>query len=387
MAMPLPATSLDLCQALIRCPSVTPQDGGSLALLESVLKQAGFAAERVTFQEPGQPDIENLYARIGTSAPYLIFAGHTDVVPVGDQAKWRFDPFSGEITEGAIWGRGASDMKGAVAAFAMAACSYVAKHGLEKGSIGFLITGDEEGPAVNGTVKLLDWAAARGEHFDHCLVGEPTNPDMLGDMIKIGRRGSLNGTLTVYGKQGHVAYPRRAENPIPWLVRFVEVLGSMPLDDGTAHFDASNLEVVTIDVGNPAWNVIPAEAKARFNIRFNDLWTPESLAAELQQRCELLQSPLRFDLHFEPCNASAFITPPDRFTELVSYAIEAHTGRKPVLSTTGGTSDARFIRGFCPVLEFGLVGATMHMVNEHVAVADIETLTKIYGSVIEAYFA
>jgi len=385
--MTFPATSLDLCQALIRCPSVTPQDGGSLGLLEGVLKDAGFTTERVTFQEPGQPDIDNLYARIGTGAPYLIFAGHTDVVPAGDQTKWRFDPFSGEVTEGAIWGRGASDMKGAVAAFATAACAYVAKHGLAKGSIGFLITGDEEGPAVNGTVKLLDWAAAKGEHFDHCLVGEPTNPDALGDMIKIGRRGSLNGTLTVYGKQGHVAYPHRAENPIPWLARFIEVLNGMPLDYGTPHFDASNLEIVGLEAGNAAWNVIPAEAKARFNIRFNDLWTPETLAAELHERCAVLQAPLRFELHFEPCNALAFMTAPDKFTELVSNAIETHTGRKPALSTTGGTSDARFIRAFCPVLEFGLVGATMHQVNEHVAVADIETLTKIYESVLEAYFA
>jgi succinyl-diaminopimelate desuccinylase len=385
--MTLPLTPLELCQALIRCPSVTPQDGGSLALLESVLKGAGFATERVTFQEPGQPDIDNLYARIGTGAPYLIFAGHTDVVPVGDQAQWRFDPFAGEITEGAIWGRGASDMKGAVAAFAMAASAYVAKHGVPKGSIGFLITGDEEGPAVNGTVKLLDWATSKGEYFDHCIVGEPTNPDALGDMIKIGRRGSLNGTLTVHGKQGHVAYPHRAENPIPWLARFIEVLNGMPLDDGTPHFDASNLEIVNIDVGNPAWNVIPAEAKARFNIRFNDLWTPDTLAEELQRRCGLLQAPLRFDLHFEPCNALAFVTMPDRFTELVAQAIETHTGRKPALSTTGGTSDARFIRAFCPVLEFGLVGATMHAVNEHVAVADVEMLTKIYESILEAYFA
>ncbi len=385
--MPLPTNALDLCQALIRCPSVTPQDGGSLALLESVLKASGFTAERVTFGEPGQPDIENLYARTGTGAPYLVFAGHTDVVPVGDAAQWRFDPFSGEITEGAIWGRGASDMKGAVAAFAIAACAYVAKHGAPKGSIGFLITGDEEGPAVNGTIKLLDWAKAKGEHFDHCIVGEPTNPDGLGDMIKIGRRGSLNGTLTVHGKQGHVAYPHRAENPIPWLARFIEVLQGMPLDDGTPHFDASNLEIVNVDAGNPAWNVIPAEAGARFNIRFNDLWTPDTLAEELQRRCGLLQAPLPFELRFEPCNALAFITEPDRFTKLVSQAIETHTGRKPVLSTTGGTSDARFIRAFCPVLEFGLVGATMHAVNEHVAVADVEMLTKIYESILEAYFA
>jgi succinyl-diaminopimelate desuccinylase len=277
-------------------------------------------------------------------------------------------------------------MKGAVAAFATAACDYIKNHAL-KGSIGFLITGDEEGPAVNGTVKLLDWALSRGERFDHCIVGEPTNPDQLGDVIKIGRRGSLNGTLTVLGKQGHVAYPRRAQNPIPWLARFIEVLSGMPLDDGTPHFDASNLEVVNIEVGNSATNVIPAQAKARFNIRFNDLWRPDTLAEELQKRCAELQAPTVFELQFEPCNALAFITQPDRFTELVSRAIDKQTGRKPTLSTTGGTSDARFISAVCPVLEFGLVGATMHQVDEHVAIADIEALTKIYEAILEAYFA
>ncbi|HYP57229.1 MAG TPA: succinyl-diaminopimelate desuccinylase [Beijerinckia sp.] len=380
----MPQTALDLTRALIQCPSVTPQDGGALGVLESTLKQAGFATHRVTFSDRDTPDIDNLYARIGTGAPYLVFAGHTDVVPVGDAAHWRFDPFSAELSEGAVWGRGAADMKGAVAAFAAAACDFVAKHGVPKGSIGFLITGDEEGPSINGTDKLLRWAYERGERFDHCLVGEPTNPDHLGDMIKIGRRGSLNGTLIAQGKQGHVAYPQRADNPIPHLMKLIEALIATPLDSGTEHFDASNLEIVAIESGTRAFNVIPAEAKARLNIRFNDLWTPDTLQAELRKRLDATGA--RYTLSFEPCNALAFLTPPEGFTALVSEAIEGETGRKPVLSTTGGTSDARFIRAYCPVLEFGLVGQTMHMVDERVAMADIEGLTRIYTAILERYF-
>lgn len=382
----LPTSALDLTRALIRCPSVTPEDAGSLPLLERLLKEHGFAAERVTFAEPGQASIDNLYARIGTGAPFLVFAGHTDVVPVGDRAAWRFDPFSAELADDMVWGRGAADMKGAIAAFATAAIAFTAKYGTATGSIGFLITGDEEGPAVNGTIKLLEWAKAKGERFDHCLVGEPTNPQTLGDMIKIGRRGSLTGTLVVNGKQGHVAYPQRAENPIPPLLRLLQALIAPPLDQGTTHFDASNLEIVTVDVGNPATNVIPAKAQARFNIRFNDRWTPETLAAEIAQRCAGVAEGARYALSFDPCNALAFITEPDRFTTLVTEAIARHTGRKPQLSTSGGTSDARFIRAYCPVVEFGLVGNTMHMVDERVAVADIETLTAIYGEILERYF-
>jgi succinyl-diaminopimelate desuccinylase len=379
-------TALDLCRALIRCPSVTPEDAGSLPLLEALLKEHGFATERVTFAEAGLPAIDNLYARIGTGAPYLIFAGHTDVVPIGDRSAWRFDPFSAELAEDMVWGRGASDMKGAIAAFASAALGFIAKHGTAKGSIGFLITGDEEGPAVNGTAKLLDWAKAKGERFDHCLLGEPTNPEALGDMVKIGRRGSLNGTLIVEGKQGHVAYPQRADNPIPHLLRLLAALIAPPLDAGTAHFDPSNLEIVSIDVGNPAANVIPAKAQARFNVRFNDLWTDATLAAEIERRCAAIAGSARYKLAFDPCNALAFVTEPDRFTALVTEAIAKRTGRFPKLSTSGGTSDARFIRSFCPVVEFGLVGATMHMVDERVAVADIETLSAIYADILENYF-
>ena len=312
-----PLSARDLARALIRCPSVTPKDAGALALLENVLKTAGFATTRVTFSEPGTPDVDNLYARIGTGAPYLVFAGHTDVVPPGDRAHWRFDPFAAEVADGMIFGRGASDMKGAVAAFAAAAAAYVAEQGTIKGSIGFLISGDEEGPAINGTAKLLAWAQGRGERFDHCLVGEPTSASRLGDAIKIGRRGSLNARLVVHGVQGHVAYPQRADNPIPHLLRLLDALIATPFDQGTVHFEPSNLEIVTIDVGNPAMNVIPAKAHAHFNVRFNDLWTPATLEAEIARRCARAAKAARYELSFEPCNASAFLTEPDRFTDLV----------------------------------------------------------------------
>ncbi len=278
------ASAIELCRALVRRPSVTPDDAGAQGVLEARLKAAGFATETVVFSEPGTPDIQNLYARIGTGAPHLVFAGHTDVVPPGNAADWRFDPFAAEIAEGAIYGRGVADMKGAIAAFAAAAIAFVERHGARQGSISLLITGDEEGPAINGTEKLLRFAHERGASFNHCILGEPTNPDALGQMIKIGRRGSLNGTLRVRGRQGHVAYPARAKNPIPPFVRLIAALTAAPLDAGTAHFDASNLEIVSVDVGNPAFNVIPAEARARFNIRFNDLWTPEALAGELCKR-------------------------------------------------------------------------------------------------------
>jgi succinyl-diaminopimelate desuccinylase len=382
--MAMTTTAVDLCRALVRCRSVTPEDGGALGILEATQKQAGFATHRIVFSEAGTPDIDNLYARIGTTAPFLAFAGHTDVVPVGDATNWRSDPFAGEVADGAIWGRGTADMKGGVAAFAAAACTFVARRRLPKGSIGFLITGDEEGPAINGTEKLLRWAYEKGERFDHCIVGEPTSFEVLGDTIKIGRRGCLNGTLIVAGRQGHAAYPERADNPIPKLMALLDALTAAPLDKGTPRFDASNLEIVSVDVGNPAFNVIPAEARARFNIRFNDLWEPETLAAELRRRLDSVG--MKFALEFEPCNAPAFLTTPDSFTTLVTDAVEKKTGRRPALSTSGGTSDARFIRAYCPVIEFGLVGATAHMVDEHVAVADVEALTEIYATILESYF-
>jgi succinyl-diaminopimelate desuccinylase len=332
--------------------------------------------------------VENLYARYGTARPCLLFAGHTDVVPPGDPGRWRHGPFSGQVEGGEVFGRGAVDMKGGIACMAAAALSYLADRPEPLGSIAFLITGDEEGPAVNGTVKLLAWAAERGERFDHCVLGEPTNPNRLGDMIKIGRRGSLTGHLVVHGTQGHVAYPHLADNPIRGLMRLADALLAAPLDAGTAHFDASNLELTSVDVGNPAANVIPAEARATFNIRFNDLWSPESLGEEIARRLrEAAGNAIRHTLTFEPTNAVAFLTRPDRFTALVADAIEAETGLRPALSTTGGTSDARFIKDYCPVLEFGLVGQTMHQVDERVAVADLDRLAAIYRRLLDHYFS
>jgi succinyl-diaminopimelate desuccinylase len=379
---------LALAQALIRCPSVTPEEGGALSFLADRLSRAGFSVERPVFSEPGTPDIQNLYARIGTAGPVLVFAGHTDVVPPGEVGSWTHGPFSGEVADGFLYGRGAVDMKGGIACMLAATLAFLDRHGPDfGGSIAFLVTGDEEGPAVNGTVKLLDWAKARGERFDHCLLGEPTNPDTLGEMIKIGRRGSLTGRITVHGRQGHVAYPHRAENPIPGLLRLASALIADPLDGGTAHFDASNLEFTTIDVGNPATNVIPASAKAVFNVRFNDDWTADTLGAEIRRRLEAAAgNAVRFSLDLQPSNSPAFLTQPDAFVDRVADAIEAETGRRPALSTTGGTSDARFIKDACPVIEFGLVGRTMHETDERVAVADLDRLTAIYGRVLDAYF-
>ena len=379
---------LALAQALIRCPSVTPEEGGALSFLADRLSRAGFSVERPVFSEPGTPDIQNLYARIGTAGPVLVFAGHTDVVPPGETEAWTHGPFSGDVADGFLYGRGAVDMKGGIACMLAATLAFLDRHGPDfGGSIAFLVTGDEEGPAVNGTVKLLDWAKARGERFDHCLLGEPTNPDTLGEMIKIGRRGSLTGRITVHGRQGHVAYPHRAENPIPGLLRLASALTADPLDGGTAHFDASNLEFTTIDVGNPATNVIPASAKAVFNVRFNDDWTADTLGAEIRRRLEAAAgNAVRFSLDLQPSNSPAFLTQPDAFVDRVADAIEAETGRRPALSTTGGTSDARFIKDACPVIEFGLVGRTMHETDERVAVADLDRLTAIYGRVLDAYF-
>ncbi|MFL5054175.1 MAG: succinyl-diaminopimelate desuccinylase [Microvirga sp.] len=383
----LDTSPLALAQALIRCPSVTPEEGGALSFIAQVLGDAGFEVHRPVFSAEGTPDVENLYARFGVGHPHLVFAGHTDVVPPGDAARWRHDPFGGIVEGGELFGRGATDMKGGVACMMAAALAYLADHPDFSGSIGFLITGDEEGPAVNGTVKLLDWAKAKGERFDHCILGEPTNPEALGDMIKIGRRGSLTGRLVVHGKQGHVAYPQLAENPIAGMVRLVAALKAEPLDGGTAHFDASNLEFTTLDVGNPATNVIPMEARATFNIRFNDRWSPDSLEAELRARLHAAAgNAVRYTASFDPTNAVAFMTAPDSFGFLIE-AIEAVTGRRPALSTTGGTSDARFIKNHCPVVEFGLVGQTMHQVDERVAVADLDRLAAIYRNALERYFS
>ena len=381
----VPPSVTTILQALLRCPSITPVDGGALDVLQGLLEPAGFTVHRLRFSEAGQPDVDNLYARLGTTAPNLVFAGHTDVVPPGDAASWRYPPFSGEIADGKIWGRGACDMKGGVAAAVAAVLAHLARGGAPNGSISFLITGDEEGPAVNGTPKLLDWARDRGERFDHCVLGEPTNPGRLGEMIKIGRRGSLTGEIVVEGRQGHVAYPHLADNPIPRLMRLLVALKAEPLDAGTAHFDPSNLEVVTVDTGNPSANVIPAEVRARFNVRFNESWSPETLQAEIRRRLSGAEAGAH-RLTFAPCNALAFLTEPGRFVKLFSEIVEAETGLVPKLSTTGGTSDARFITRDCPVLEFGLVGATMHAVDENVRLEDLDRLQAIYGALIGRYF-
>ncbi len=379
-------TALEVLQALLRCPSVTPAEAGALDVLQSLLEPAGFAVHRLTFSEPGTPDVANLYARIGTEAPNLVFAGHVDVVPPGDASSWRHPPFSGAVEDGMIWGRGACDMKGGVAAAVAAALDHVARRGTPKGSISFLITGDEEGPAVNGTAKLLNWARERGEVFEACILGEPTNPTRMGEMIKIGRRGSLTGEIVIEGRQGHVAYPYLADNPIPRLMRVLAALKAEPLDAGTAHFDPSNLEVATVDTGNPSANVIPAQCRARFNIRFNDTWTPDTLAAEIRRRVEGAEAGVH-RLEFLPCNALAFVTEPGPFTQIVAETVEAETGIAPVLSTTGGTSDARFITRDCPVVEFGLVGQTMHAVDERVSLDDLTKLQAVYVGVLRRFFA
>jgi succinyl-diaminopimelate desuccinylase len=382
------ADPVALAREFLRCPSVTPQEGGALSLLEKVLSGAGFAVHRVVFSEPGADDVENLYARIGAAGPHLVLAGHTDVVPPGEEARWRHPPFAGEIVDGVLFGRGAVDMKGAIACKLAAVLDHLAANGGQpKGSISFLITGDEEGIAVNGTVKLLQWVAARGEKFDHCVLGEPTNARRLGDMVKIGRRGSLNGTLIVAGTQGHVAYPALADNPVHRIVAIMAAMVAEPLDAGSSHFDPSNLEFTSVDVGNKTVNVIPSEARARFNIRFNDHHTQASLKTLVEARAGTAAQGGHFRIEWDPSNADVFLTKPGPFVELVSAAIAEVTGRQPELSTTGGTSDARFIKDYCPVVEFGLVNATMHKIDENVPTDDLLGLTAIYRRILDRYFA
>jgi len=375
-----------LTRDLVRCASVTPEEGGALALIEAVLKPYGFDVHRPVFSEAGTPDVENLHARLGTEGPVLVFAGHTDVVPAGDASAWSRAPFDGAIEDGVLWGRGACDMKAGVAAAIAAVLDHLDAGGRIPGSVVFLITGDEEGPAVNGTVKLLEWATARGERFDGCILGEPTNPDAMGDMMKIGRRGSLSFDIEVEGVAGHVAYQHLAKNPIDGLMRLMAALKATALDHGTPHFLPSNLEFTTIEVGNKARNVIPGAARVEGNIRFNDLWTSVSLGEELKRRLAGVNDAPNYRLVLHPSNAEAFLTAPGPFVELVSEAVRAVTGRRPELSTTGGTSDARFIRNYCPVIEFGVVGQTMHKVDERVAISDIDILTAIYRRAIERFF-
>ena len=378
-----------LARDLLRCPSVAPAEGGALALLQERLEAAGFTVERPVFSDHDTPDVENLFATIGTGSPNFVFAGHTDVVPAGDESAWSHAPFGGEIVDGVLYGRGAVDMKGGIASFAAAALSFLEERGEGfNGRISFLITGDEEGPAVNGTVKLLKWAEEQGHAFDACIVGEPTNPDTLGDAIKVGRRGSLTGTLTVTGVQGHVAYPHLARNPLPDLVHLVAALNDLSLDAGNERFQPSNLEMTTIDVGNTATNVIPRQAEASFNIRFNDIWSVETLSARVRKALEAVTGlSCNWTLEFARDASESFLTNDTVLIEALGTAIEAETGRRPELSTGGGTSDARFIKDYCPVVEFGLVGQTMHKVDEQVPVDDLDRLAAIYRRFLDSYFA
>jgi succinyl-diaminopimelate desuccinylase len=377
-----PINALNLAQALIRCASVTPQDSGALDVLQKALEALGFRCERMRFEEPGADPVDNLYARLGTASPNFCFAGHTDVVPVGD--GWTVDPFKAEVINGQLYGRGASDMKSAIAAFVEAASRFLAA-GKPPGSISLLITGDEEGDAINGTRKMLAVLKARGETLDACLVGEPTNPMKLGEMIKIGRRGSLTAKLTVFGTAGHAAYPHLADNPIPRLLAMLTAITAEPLDKGSDHFQASTLAITTVDVGNAATNVIPGMARAGFNIRFNDLHSGKALSDWLRATFNKIAPPDTYELSIK-ISGESFITPPGPLSTMVADAVKATLGVTPELSTTGGTSDARFIKDACPVCEFGMVGQTMHKADERCAVVDIENLSAIYLRVLQSYF-
>lgn len=370
--------AIELAQKLIKCPSVTPADAGALPLLARYLEDAGFTCHMLPFGE-----INNLYATIGSGAPHMMYAGHTDVVPTGPLDKWTHGPFDAVIEDGILYGRGASDMKSSVAAFAVSAASYVKEHSIENGTISLLITGDEEDKAIDGTVKVLGWMKEQGITPDVCLVGEPSNADAIGEEIRIGRRGSLTGFLTVSGKQGHVAYPQRADNSMPRLVTLLSALDGLHIDDGTAFFPASNLEITSINVDNTADNVIPAGGRATFNIRFNDLWSGESLATKIRETLDATDEP--YEITFR-ASAESFLTQPGDWSALLQSVITEETGRTPELSTRGGTSDARFIHTLCPVLEFGVLNRTIHQIDEHVAVSDVELITKIYGKIIARYF-
>ncbi len=371
-----------LAKALIACPSVTPRTAGAFNVLEDFLRPLGFEAHRVLFKEEGYEPVENIYLRYGKTAPNFCFAGHTDVVPPGDEAAWKVPPFEPQVVDGELIGRGAEDMKGAIAAFMLAAKNFI-ESGQCKGSISLLITQDEEGDAVNGTRKMLGWMKEHGEKIDHCLVGEPTNPDVLGEMVKIGRRGSITFQLKVNGVQGHAAYPERADNPVTRIVMMLHALKTTRLDEGSEHFQPSNLEITSIDVGNPTTNVIPASAGASFNIRFNDLHASADIVQWVRERC----APFGEVELKHRVTGESFLNGDAKLTELLVGAIKKVTGQTPVLSTTGGTSDARFIKDVCPVIEFGTTGRTAHQVDERVAVKTLEGLAEIYQRVLEGYFA
>ncbi len=394
---------IELTRSLVRCESVTPREAGALQLLERMLTPIGFRCERMDFSQAGTDDVANLYARIGEdpstslsagkngNGRHFCFAGHSDVVPVGDLSSWTIGPFSAELSAGYLFGRGAADMKGAIAAFTEAAARFVARRGTSfGGSISLLITGDEEGPAVNGTVKMLKKLADRGETFDACIVGEPTSSKKFGDMMKIGRRGSMTVDFTVRGVQGHVGYPDRLDNAIHRLSAIIEALVRDPIDQGSTHFQPTSLQFTTVDVGNKATNIAPGVARARFNTRFNDLWTSGKLLAHLKERMERANASLGGNgtIEYDKVEVSgeSFYTQPGPLVDLVAGAIREVTGIEPELSTTGGTSDARFIASYCPVLEFGLVGESMHKVDEKSAIADLRTLARVYETVLDRYF-
>jgi succinyl-diaminopimelate desuccinylase len=376
---------VDLARALIQCRSITPDEGGALTLLQGVLEPLGFVCDRVVFQEPGTPDIDNLYARRGTARPNLCFAGHTDVVPPGDLGAWTSDPFGAVIRDGVLYGRGAVDMKGAIACFIAAAARRITA-GEDVGSLSLLITGDEEGPSINGTVKVLRWLEDRGETLDAAIVGEPSNPESLGDEIKIGRRGSVTGELVVHGVQGHAAYPQRADNPVPKLAHFITRLMGTRIDEGTRHFEPSNCQVTVVSVPNTAPNVIPAFAKATFNIRYNDIWRRSTIEEWVRLQCDAaaLATGATYDVSFAG-TGDVFLTEDGALVDTLRGAVHEVTGRIAKLSTSGGTSDARFIKDYCPVVEFGLVNRTIHQVDERVALQDLENLTQIYERFIQRF--
>ena len=387
---------VELTRALVRCESVTPVEGGALQLLERALGTLGFRCERMDFTQAGTDDVANLYARIGRKpgegGKHFCFAGHSDVVPVGDLSSWTIGPFAAELSAGYLFGRGAADMKGAIAAFSEASARFIARRGRDfGGTISLLITGDEEGPAVNGTVKMLKKLAERGEKIDACVVGEPTSSKRFGDMMKIGRRGSMTVDMTVRGIQGHVGYPERLDNPLHRLGAIIEALVREPIDKGSTHFQPTSLQFTTVDVGNKATNIAPGVVKARFNTRFNDLWTSQKLLAHLKERIGRASAAVGGNgtVEYDKVEVSgeSFYTPPGDLVGLVAGAVREVTGVEPELSTTGGTSDARFISRYCPVLEFGLVGETMHKVDEKSAVADLRSLARVYETVLDRYFA
>ena len=381
-----PLDPVELAQSLIRCESVTPIDGGALATLEGWLQPMGFTTERMPFQDQGTPDVDNLFARIGTAnaGQHLCFAGHTDVVPVGDSNEWCDPPFAATVREGILYGRGAVDMKGAIAAFVAASAAYLNDINKEpKGAISLLITGDEEGPSINGTKKMLKVLGERGERFDACIVGEPTNPLQMGEMIKIGRRGSLNAVLSVKGVQGHVAYPERADNPIHGILPLLHALTDTPLDAGHPHFPGSSLQLTSVDVGNTTTNLIPAKVEARFNVRFNANFDGAALEKELKRRLDAVGRPYELSVSV---SGESFVTEPGQLTEIVAKAVQTVSGSRPEFSTSGGTSDARFIKDYCPVVELGLISATAHKVDEHVATQDIRDLAETYRLILHAFF-